>query len=66
MRAYLQAHPHGVAASEDLFAALDRSTGDPAGAVARSFVERAGVPLVSAELRCSDVGPAEVRVVQSR
>ena len=52
---YLTAHAWGNATASDLFAALEKGSGKPAGAVAAvasSFVDRTGVPDVEVRLAC--------------
>ncbi len=49
VRAYLTAHAHGNATAEDLWKALSKAAGRDVGAVAGSFLEQPGVPLVTVE-----------------
>ncbi|HEU4407591.1 MAG TPA: M1 family metallopeptidase [Polyangiaceae bacterium] len=64
LKAYLGAHAHGNATSGELLAALEQASGKPVGAVASSFLDRPGVPLVRAKLECKG-GPARVLLRQS-
>lgn len=52
IRAYLNAHEHGSATSADLFLAIGASANEDVGAVASTFLDQPGVPLVRAELVC--------------
>ena len=64
VRDYIKAHEWGNATGADLFDALDRASGKDATAVARSFLDRPGVPLVRAELSCE--GAPTIRLSQSK
>ncbi len=61
VRAYLKAHAWGNATAADLWAALDRASGQNVSAAMATFTDQPGVPLVR-------VTPAEggVRLTQSR
>lgn len=48
--AYLTAHAHGTAGTDDLLVALGRASGEPVPGVLSTFLDQAGVPLVRAEL----------------
>lgn len=51
VRLHVERHPHGVAASDELFAALAEASGQPAVVEAfRGFVERPGVPMIAVSL----------------
>jgi alanyl aminopeptidase len=64
VRRYLQRHAWGSATGADFFNAL--AVEDPALPDAiRSFTRQAGIPLVSATLRC-DGGPPRLQLAQSR
>lgn len=65
LRRHVREHAHGSATSEDLFRALSASSKQDVGAVASTFLDRAGVPLVSAAVLCEG-GPARVALTQSR
>jgi aminopeptidase N len=52
MRRYMKAHAYGNATSEDLWSALSAVSGRNVGAVARTFTEQPGIPLVQVARRC--------------
>ncbi len=52
LRAYLNTHVHGSATSNEFLAALEQASTNGVGAVASSFLDRPGVPLVRARLEC--------------
>jgi aminopeptidase N len=52
IRAYMAAHAYSNATTADLWQALERATGKQVGAIAASFTEQEGVPLVIAETSC--------------
>lgn len=52
VRAYLAAHAHRTATSEDFISALARAAGPQVEAAFASFLEQPGVPLVEADLVC--------------
>jgi aminopeptidase N len=52
IRQYMQAHAYSNATTADLWQALERATGKQVGAIAASFTEQEGVPLVVAETVC--------------
>jgi alanyl aminopeptidase len=52
VQAYLKTHAWKNATAQDLFTALDRASGKDVSAVARSFLDRAGVPLITVDLEC--------------
>ena len=56
IRAYMAAHAYSNATTADLWQALERATGKQVGAIAASFTEQEGVPLVIAEARCDGDG----------
>jgi alanyl aminopeptidase len=63
IRDYVRAHANGTATSADLLAALGKASGKDVAAVARTFLDQPGVPLVTAEVAC-DGGRASVRLAQ--
>jgi aminopeptidase N len=65
VRTYIKAHEHGNATSADLFEAMHRVSGKDVGAVVTSFLDRPGVPIVRARLRCEAKG-ATVELTQAR
>jgi aminopeptidase N len=52
IRAYMAAHAYGNTTTADLWRALERSGHKPVTAIAASFTEQDGVPLISAETAC--------------
>ncbi len=52
IQSYLSRYAHGNASAEELFRALGDASGSDISAVARSFVEQPGVPLVSLTSSC--------------
>jgi translation initiation factor IF-1 len=64
LRAYLSTHLHGTATSADLLASLEHASSKNVGAIASSFLDRPGVPLVRARLECKG-GPPRVTLRQS-
>ncbi len=72
VRAYMKAHEHGNAKAADLFAALSKASGKDVGAVASTFLDQPGVPLVRASLACeaggkgSAAAAARVKLSQAR
>lgn len=65
MRAYMKAHAYNSATSQDLWNALSGSSGQDVGAVARSFTEQPGVPLVHVASSCTN-GIGHYTLTQSR
>jgi aminopeptidase N len=53
IRKYMAAHAYGSATTADLWQALESTTGKPVAAIASTFTEQAGVPLVIAETTCN-------------
>jgi aminopeptidase N len=66
IRAYLKAHEHGNATSHDFFQALGAAAGKDVNAVAATFLDQPGVPLVRAELLCDKDKAPRVSLTQSR
>jgi len=67
VRRFIAQHPHGVATSDDFFAALSESSDDLGVTHAfRSFVEQPGTPMVEVDWTCDADGVAEVTLQQSR
>ena len=52
IQSYLTRHAHGNASAEDLFRALGDASGSDVGAIARTFVDQPGVPLVTITPSC--------------
>ena len=51
LRAYLSAHQYGNARTEDLWAALEKVSGQPVTAVMNAWVKQTGYPLLQVETR---------------
>lgn len=65
VRAYVRSHEHKHATNADLIAALSKASGKDVGAVASTFLDQPGLPLVRAELTCEAQKPAKVTLSQS-
>src|SRR5205823_5495643 len=52
IRSYTAEHAYGNATTADLWRALEAASGRPVAAIAKSFTEQAGVPLVLAGAAC--------------
>ena len=65
IRDYLTAHAHGSVTSNDLLDALGKASGKDVRAVASTFLDRPGVPLVSMNLTCKG-GKGEIALTQRR
>lgn len=50
IRHYMKAHAYGNSTTADLWTALEEASGKPVGAIARSWIEQPGFPLVTADL----------------
>jgi alanyl aminopeptidase len=66
VRRYLAAHTQGNATAEDFLGALETEGGPGVAQAFATFLDQAGAPVVSAELRCVDHGPARLAVSQKR
>jgi len=66
VRAYIKAHEHGSATSNDLFKALRDASGKEVLPVASTFLDQPGVPLVRADLTCPKGNAPVVKLTQSR
>jgi aminopeptidase N len=53
IRKYMAAHAYGNATTADLWQALEAAAGKPVAAIASTFTEQAGVPLVIAQASCN-------------
>jgi alanyl aminopeptidase len=62
VRAYIAAHAEGNATAADLWAALSKAAGHDVGAVAGSFLDQPGVPIVTVET----LGGSKVKLSQRR
>ncbi len=65
VQAYLKKHADGNATADDFLAALSAAAGKDIAPVFSTFLEQAGVPLLTAELKCGSGKPA-VAVSQKR
>jgi aminopeptidase N len=65
VRRYIRAHAYDNATTGDLWAALGDQSGLPVAAVARSFTEQPGLPLVAVEQHCQS-GKARIDLRQAR
>jgi cytosol alanyl aminopeptidase len=66
IRAYIKAHEHGSATSADLFQAISAAAHKDVQAIASTFLDQPGVPLVRAELACDKGQAPKVRLTQGR
>jgi alanyl aminopeptidase len=66
LRRYLEQHRFSTGTSRDLLAALEEASGKPVASAFSSFLDRPGVPSVSAELRCAPGEPPRVHLSQRR
>ena len=64
VRAYLAAHKHGNATSDDLYRALSTAAGEDVAKIAHTFSDQPGVPLVSFSLSCA-AGRGTLTLAQS-
>jgi aminopeptidase N len=53
IRQYMKTHAYSSATTADLWRALDLASGKPVSGMASTFTDQAGVPLVSAAVRCA-------------
>ena len=53
IRRYMAAHAYGNTTTADLWTALESAAGKPVTAIAASFTEQDGVPLITAETSCN-------------
>ncbi len=65
IRRYIRAHSWGNATAADLFDDLRSEGRIDASSVAESFLDRRGVPIVSAEAQCPAGGPATIVLQQT-
>jgi aminopeptidase N len=65
IRRYVNEHAYSNATTEDLWAALEKSSGEQVAPIARSYTEQAGVPLIIADEKCAD-GRRTLTVKQER
>jgi aminopeptidase N len=66
VRAYMRAHEHGNATTEQFVAALVAEGGADVGAVLASYVDQPGVPLVKLDVRCDAGAPPTLALAQER
>jgi len=65
LRKHVRAHPHATATAAELFAALGEAGKQDVAGVAGTFLDRPGVPLVRATLKCDATG-SKIALAQSR
>jgi aminopeptidase N len=66
LRAYMAAHRFSNTTGADLWSALDRASGKPIDAVAGTWIEQPGFPLVSVATQCDARGARTARFSQAR
>jgi aminopeptidase N len=66
VQAYLSEHAWGNASAADLFRVLGRTSGKDVQAVATTFLDAAGVPLVRARLSCPEGKPPSALLEQTK
>lgn len=66
MRVHVRKHAWGVVTADDFITVLSEGLGPEPAASFRGFIERAGVPRVTAELACSAGAPPRLRLAQER
>lgn len=66
IRRYLDKHAHQNATASDFLSALNETAGDEIGPAFSTFLDQAGVPLVSAELRCDKGKTPQLALSQKR
>ncbi len=66
IRRYLDDHAWRNATAEDLFTALQAASGKDVRGIAKSFLDRPGVPLIALDLECPDGGEPAATLTQSR
>jgi aminopeptidase N len=65
IRGYMAAHAYGNTTTADLWRALETASGKPVAAIAATFTEQAGLPLIVAEVTCNG-DEQRVRLRQDR
>jgi len=65
VRIYINANAWGSARTQDLLMALEQATGEPVAAVAATFLDQPGVPLLAVTTTC-DAGRGSIHLAQSR
>ena len=65
IRAYIKAHAYGNATTQDLWQALERQSGTGIEAIARSYTDQPGMPLITADEKC-DGGQVSIELKQQR
>jgi alanyl aminopeptidase len=65
IRRYIEANAHGIVSTPDLLAGLSRMTGRDVAAVASTFLDQPGVPLLDLRVACDAAG-ARLDLAQSR
>ena len=64
--AYLTKHSYANATAEDFWSAIAQVSGKPVDKVMKSFVDQAGVPVLSVASKCTAKGETEVTLAQRR
>ncbi len=65
MQRYIKRHAYSNATTADLWAELEAASGQPVAAIASSYTEQPGVPLIVATSTCAD-GRTQVELTQDR
>jgi aminopeptidase N len=65
IRDYIQAHAYGNATTADLWASLEKESGRPIAAIASTFTNQPGIPLIDVATACRS-GETIVTLTQSR
>lgn len=66
VRRYITAHSNGNATATDFLKALDAEAGGSIGPAFSTYLDQAGIPVVTAELRCGDEGGFFLALSQKR
>ena len=66
VNAYLRAHVYGTATSEDFWSVLATTSRTPADRILKSFVDQAGVPLLTVTSRCPSETETSLSATQQR
>lgn len=66
VRSYMKKHAFGVATGDDFLASIAKAGKPEVLPAFRSFLDQAGVPLLSMSLSCEGATPPRVRVTQER
>jgi alanyl aminopeptidase len=66
VRAYLREHANGTATGDDFLQAVSAASQPELGAAMRTFLDQAGLPVISADLVCEPGEPPSVELAQER